>query len=228
MRSPRQFTAEYGRAVSSQVRHCRVRSARVITFRLTAEELPLHVGALLDQLVLTLVRSRQVGHHDVGKGARSLGGKAAADLASSKGRSTLWALGRRRAFRWRLCCHVGFHHLLHLELRGCGGFWRRHFHHLRLSFRLSDLPRGVTNRDEAFLATSGTCLSQIRYPSSMACFSSSPSSSLCSQPTASRQSAARTTLRGSAGGRAFHPYAPKRTTFSRSPAHCTQYETLSG
>ena len=69
--------------------------------------------------------------------------------------------------------------------------------------------------------------SQSCYPSSMACFSSSPSSSVCSRPSASRQSAARTTLRGSAGGRAFHPYAPKRTTFSRPPAHCTQYEASS-
>ena len=121
MRSLRHCTAELGRAVCSQVRCCRVRSARVITCCLPAEELPLHIGALLDQRVLALVRSRQVGHHDIGKGARSLGGKAAANLSSSKGRSTLWALGRRRALRWRLCRHVGFHHLLHLELRGGGG-----------------------------------------------------------------------------------------------------------
>ena len=209
MRSRRQCTAEYGRAERSQVRRCRVRSARVITCCLPAEELPLHIGALLDQRVLALVRSRQVGHHDIGKGARSLGGKAAANLSSSKGRSTLWALGRRRALRWRLCRHVSFHHLLHLELRGGGGLGSKA--HCSHRVVVSVLPAlRCKERTKPVITLSALSrwrlrLSQICYPSSMACFSSSPSSSLCSQPTASRQSAARTTLRGSADGRAFHP-----------------------
>ena len=65
--------------------------------------------------------------------------------------------------------------------------------------------RGVLITDDTALPLEKLRLCQICYPSSMACFSSSPSSSLCSQPAASRQSAARTTLRGRAGGRAFHP-----------------------
>ena len=181
----------------SQVRRCRVRSARVITCCLPTEELPLHIGALLDQRVLALVRSRQVGHHDIGKGARSLGGKAAANLSSSKGRSTLWALGRRRALRWRLCRHVGFHHLLHLELRGGGGLGSKA--HCSHRVVVSDLPaagcKERTKRDHnSLLCLGGGCASprsatRAAWPASLparlaACAASRP-------PRASRRRARR-------------------------------------